>query len=107
MNNIYIYIQAFNTVTGPKHYGLLNRSRACDLQSYIISASPARNLDASYHAYGHSQVVSPWGKVLKEATEKEEIFVCDIDLDEVKTVRESIPISYQKREDVYSLVKKL
>ena len=54
-----IYPSAFNTVTGPMHWHLLARSRSIDNEIYTLLCSPARNLDSSYHAYGHSLVVKP------------------------------------------------
>lgn len=43
-------------------------------------------------ACGHSKVVSPMGEVLAEASEeKEEILLCDIDLDDIERIRCKIP----------------
>src|ERR1700761_2541888 len=49
-----LYPGAFNTTTGPAHWELLARSRAVDNQTYIGLCSPARDLEADYHAFGHS-----------------------------------------------------
>jgi len=57
--------------TGPLHWSLLARCRAVDNQVFVAVASPARVTDSSYVAWGHSMVVNPWGKILKEATEKD------------------------------------
>ena len=48
--------------TGPAHWELLQRARAVDNQLFVATCSPARNPDASYHAWGHSTVVSPWAQ---------------------------------------------
>lgn len=43
-------------------------------------------------ACGHSKVVAPLGNVLSEASEeKEEVLLCDVDLEEIGRVREKIP----------------
>jgi omega-amidase len=55
-----IFPSAFNLTTGPLHWELLARARAVDNQVYVAVCSPARNLEASYHAWGHSTVVDPW-----------------------------------------------
>eukprot|EP00924_Labyrinthula_sp_SR-Ha-C_P013871 augustus_masked-scaffold_5-processed-gene-16.21-mRNA-1 protein AED:0.04 eAED:0.04 QI:0/-1/0/1/-1/1/1/0/289 len=100
-----IYPGAFNTTTGPPHWKLLQRGRALDMQCYVATASPSRNVKPEgYQAYGHSMVVDPWGTVLQEADEKPAVIVQEIDLNKVKSVRESIPTSKQKREDLYNLV---
>ncbi len=54
---------AFNTVTGPLHWELLQKARAVDNQLYVAACSPARNPDASYQAWGHSTVVGPFAEV--------------------------------------------
>lgn len=96
-----IYPGAFNTTTGPLHWELLARSRAVDNQLFVILDSPARNLDSSYHAYGHSMAVNPWGRVLCEAQENENIVYAELDPTEMDEVRSSIPVSKQRRFDLY------
>lgn len=73
-----LYPAAFNMTTGPLHWELLQRGRANDLQLFVATVSPARNTEADYVAWGHSMVVDPWGKVIAEAKESEEIVVADL-----------------------------
>jgi len=65
---ILVYPGAFNMVTGPAHWELLQRSRAVDNQVYVISCSPARNNDGGggYVAWGHSSIVNPWGEYYED-----------------------------------------
>jgi omega-amidase len=58
-----VFPGAFNMTTGPVHWQLLQQARAVDNQLFIASCSPARNLEASYTAWGHSMVVDPFGEV--------------------------------------------
>jgi omega-amidase len=111
-----IYPGAFNLVTGPAHWELLQRGRAVDTQSYVLTASPARTIVNSepntgryppYTAWGHSTVVAPWGDVIATTDETESIVVADIDLSKVDAMRQSIPVRNQKRNDLYTLDKKL
>ena len=51
---------AFNLTTGPLHFELLQRARAVDNQLFVAAVSPARDLTATYHAWGHSSIVDPW-----------------------------------------------
>ncbi|XP_060525333.1 omega-amidase NIT2 [Cylas formicarius] len=102
---ILIYPGAFNMVTGPLHFELLQRSRALDNQVYVLGVSPARG-DKGYIAWGYSQVTDPWGKVVAQAKEGEEIIHADIDLTECDKVREQIPIYKQRRTDLYDTIKK-
>lgn len=101
-----VYPGAFNMTTGPAHWQLLGRARALDNQMYVATPSPARDTSASYTAWGHSSVVSPWGEVMVEASEKEDIIYADIDLVYLDEVRKQIPIGHQRREDLYKVVDK-
>lgn len=76
--NMLIYPGAFNMKTGPLHWELLARSRANDNQLYTAVISPARDVNASYVAWGHSCVVDPWGKVMYSCEADEEVFVVDL-----------------------------
>lgn len=94
---------AFNMTTGPLHWELMFRQRAVDNQVYTIGAAPARDLNAGYHSWGHSIVADPWGKVLLEMEENPEVKIVDLDLDEVKKVREQLPLLKHRRGDIYAL----
>lgn len=83
---------AFNMTTGPAHWELLFRARAVDNQLFMVGVSPARDLDFSYHAYGHSLVVDPWGTVLTQMDFQEEIAIVSLELDRVASVRRQLPI---------------
>lgn len=96
-----VYPGAFNTTTGPLHWSLLGRARAVDNQIYVALCSPARNLDASYHAYGHSLVADPAANVVAEAEEKETIIYSDLENDAIANIRSGIPIYTQRRFDLY------
>lgn len=62
---------AFNMTTGPAHWELTFRSQGLYNQVYTVGTSPARDLDASYHSWGHSIVCDPWGTVLSQLDEKD------------------------------------
>ena len=103
---ILFYPGAFNMTTGPAHWELLFRSRALDNQVFCVGVAPALNKDASYHSFGHSIIASPWGEIIAEASEKENLILCEIDLEKKKKVREELPLLKNKREDLYEVIKK-
>ena len=103
---ILIYPGAFNMTTGPAHWELLFRSRALDNQVYCIGVAPALNEGASYHSFGHSIIANPWGEIIAEADEKESLIISEIDLDEIKRIREELPLLKNKREDLYEIKRK-
>ena len=41
--------------------------------------------------YGHSILVNPWGKIISKATSRPKILNTNINLDEIKNVRNKIP----------------
>lgn len=101
-----IYPGAFNMTTGPAHWELLTRARAVDNQLYVATVSPARDENASYIAWGHSSAVNPWGEVIATTEHQESIVFVDIDLDMVDQIRGQIPVTLQKRNDLYEVVQK-
>ncbi|WVR05659.1 hypothetical protein IAU60_002681 [Kwoniella sp. DSM 27419] len=101
-----IYPAAFNTTTGPMHWTLLQKARAVDNQIYVAMCSPARHPEASYQAYGHSSVVNPLGEVLAEADIGAETIYADIDVELLETTRKGLPVTVQRRFDVYTDVSK-
>ncbi|CAN0227710.1 unnamed protein product [Discosporangium mesarthrocarpum] len=95
---------AFNMTTGPAHWELLQRARAVDNQCYVITVSPARNPSAKYQAWGHSSIVDPWGQVTATTDHQSDLVTAELDLERVEEVRRNIPVSTQKRTDLYRLV---
>ena len=87
---ILFYPGAFNMTTGPAHWELTFRARALDNQVYCVGVAPALNRDASYHSYGHSIITNPWGEVITQLDEKENLKIVEIDLDEIKKAEEQI-----------------
>lgn len=98
-----VYPGAFNMTTGPIHWELLQRGRAVDNQLFVMAISPARS-EKGYVAWAHSQVTDPWGRVIAQAGHEEEILFCNINLEACEEVRTQIPISYQRRTDVYDTI---
>jgi predicted amidohydrolase len=97
---------AFNMTTGPAHWELLARSRAVDNEVFVGLCSPARDMDADYHAWGHSMIVDPNAEILGQLEEKEGIVVAELKGERVDEVRKGIPVYDQRRFDVYADVSK-
>jgi omega-amidase len=93
---------AFNMTTGPLHWKLQGQARAMDNQMYVAMCAPARDLNASYHAWGHSMIVDPQGQVMVSAEEKETIASWDLDPQQIEEARQAIPLTYQRRFDIYT-----
>ncbi|ODV83208.1 hypothetical protein CANARDRAFT_30154 [[Candida] arabinofermentans NRRL YB-2248] len=100
-SGIQFYPGAFNTVTGPKYWTKFAIARAIDNQVYVVLCSPARNPNGGYQAYGHSLVVDPFGNVIVEGDIGEEIVHCELKPEVIEEARREIPITTQRRFDVY------
>jgi omega-amidase len=107
-----IFPAAFNTTTGPLHWELLLRGRAVDQQCFVVACSPARTVltpeqetsaTKPYQAWGHSSVISPWGKVIATCEHQPELIMAELDFKEVTQMRESIPVRSQRRTDLYQV----
>ena len=96
-----IYPAAFNMTTGPAHWELLFRSRAVDNQVYTVGCAPARDYSLGYISYANSIVVDPWGDVIGRLDDSEGYLLGDIDFNEVRHIREQIPVIKQLRKDAY------
>ncbi len=97
---------AFNMTTGPAHWELSFRMRALDNQVFFIGCAPARDLRASYTAWGHSIVTDPWGNVVDELDENEGILIAEPDFARLAAVREALPLLKHRRADFYNIIRK-
>lgn len=57
-------------------------------------------------AWGHSTIVSPNGEVLATTEHQPSIVYAELDLDEVRERRRNMPLTQQKRTDLYELIDK-
>lgn len=100
-------------------------------QVFVAAVSPARNPASGYQvgtlenhaplmpcvfrqtdflccwqAWGHSTIVNPWGEVVATTEHDAAMVTAELDLTGVEEVRRNIPVSMQKRDDLYDLVDK-
>jgi omega-amidase len=67
----------------------------------VAACSPARDVSSNYIAWGHSTIVDPNGAVIAKAGADEEIVYADLDFNSLTSIRDSIPVTKQRRFDVY------
>ena len=82
---------AFTETTGKKHWHTLLKARAIENFSYIFAPGQAGKHCNGRKTYGHSLIVSPDGKILKELGKKEGVITTTIDPNLVKRLRKTIP----------------
>jgi len=111
---------AFTVPTGKAHWHALLRARAIESQCYVLAAAQVGQHNEKRQSYGHSVVYDPWGGLvadaggydgvgsagtIMESSQIDEspvrvpsIIISDIDLDQLASVRERMPIQ-QHRDD--------
>ena len=92
---------------GPAHWELLARGRALDNQLYVASVSPARDEGAGYVAWGHTTLVDPWAQIAEKMGPEEQVSVAEVDLARVAEVRGQVPVTVQRRKDLFDTVCKI
>lgn len=93
---------AFNMTTGPAHWDIMFRGRAVDNQCFVAGTSSARDTKASYVAWGHTLLVSPWGDVIEEMGGEEGWMIHEINLEEADRIRRQLPLLSARRTDIYT-----
>ncbi|MFF2522558.1 carbon-nitrogen family hydrolase [Streptomyces liangshanensis] len=78
------------------HWSLLARARAVENQSYVLACGTA-GTHAGVEQAGHSVVVDPWGEVLAEAGDGEEVLTVELDPARVAVTRERFPALKDRR----------
>ena len=84
----------FMHVTGKDHWHSLLKARAIETGCYIVAPAQYGYYFNKRKSYGHSLIVSPWGKILKDAKTEKSIIISNINKDEVKIPRSKIPSLY-------------
>lgn len=94
---------AYNTGSAG-HWETLLRARAIENGCYVVApAQIGAKRKGTFVTYGHSMVIDPWGKVLVNASEKEGVYIADIDLDKVNDCRSHVPSLANRRSDICNL----
>jgi omega-amidase len=83
-----------------EHWRALLIARAIENQSYIIACNRSGS-DPNNKFAGHSMIIGPWGDVIAEAGEDQEILLAEIDLNQVREARSRIPIFADRRPELY------
>ena len=92
----------FTDSTGEAHWEPLLRARAIENTCYVLACGQCGQKPA-FKAHGHSMVIDPWGRILAEAGDKEEILYAEISSEVLKKTRNQIPCLQNQREDLYQL----
>jgi predicted amidohydrolase len=81
----------FTKQTGEAHWHVLQRARAIETGSFMISAAQAGLHEDGRETFGHSVIVDPWGRILAEAGTEPGVVLAEIDPAQVADARARIP----------------
>ena len=82
---------AFTEETGLAHWETLLSSRAIENLSYVVASAQWGKHYGSRRTYGHSMIINAWGKIIDQLDTGDGIVICDIDLEELRSIRQSFP----------------
>ncbi|PAQ15658.1 carbon-nitrogen hydrolase [Bacillaceae bacterium SAOS 7] len=82
------------------HWRTLLIARAIENQAYVIGCNRS-GADPKNVFAGHSIIIDPWGEIVAEASEAEQLLIGEIDLAKVAEIRQRIPIFEDRRPSFY------
>ena len=82
---------AFTRPTGKAHWHILLRARAIETGCFIIAPAQVGAHENGRETYGHSLIIDPWGQVLAEAGDADDMIMAEIDVSLAEKARAQIP----------------
>jgi len=82
---------AFTETTGRRHWHTLLKARAIENFCYIFAPAQGGTHYNGRKTFGHSLIISPDGKIIKELNKKEGVVTAEIDPKVAKKLRSIIP----------------
>jgi predicted amidohydrolase len=82
---------AFTVTTGQAHWMVLLRARAIETGCFIFAPAQVGAHSKNRQTFGHSMIIDPWGRVLAEAKDEDNVILAEIDLSLVALARKKIP----------------
>ena len=82
------------------HWRTLLIARAIENQCFVAAVNACGETGGTVFG-GHSMVIDPWGEVVVEAGQAEQLLTVEIDLGEADRVRQTIPVFEDRRPGAY------
>jgi Predicted amidohydrolase len=94
---VYVAPSAFTRTTGRAHWHTLCKARAIENSCYLVAANQGGQHDCGRDTYGHSMIIDPWGRVIREAQDNNTIITAQIDPEITRMVRTHTPFTSHRR----------
>lgn len=82
------------------HWKTLLKARAIENQMYVVACNRVGKSPMGTY-FGHSLIINPWGEILNEGGNEQEILVGDVDFKESKDVRSLIHVFQHRQPQFY------
>jgi omega-amidase len=82
------------------HWRTLLMARAIENQMFVVACNRV-GISGTADFFGHSLIIDPWGEIIAEGGDQEEIITASIQLSDVDNVRSKIPVFEDRRPEVY------
>ena len=82
---------AFTKQTGEAHWHILLRARAIETGCFIVAPAQIGRHENGRETYGHSLIIDPWGEILAEASDDDEVIIAEMDMTLADKARQQIP----------------
>ncbi len=82
------------------HWRTLLMSRAIENQMFVAACNRV-GTSGTTEFFGHSMLIDPWGEVIVEGGEREQLLTASVDLATVDQVRRTIPVFKDRRPSLY------
>ncbi|MEC8077993.1 MAG: carbon-nitrogen hydrolase family protein [Pseudomonadota bacterium] len=83
---------SFTEQTGKVHWDTLVKARAIENLSYVVTSCQGGYHINGKKTYGHTMIVSPWGKTLDSIDKGKGFISSEIDLIQLKSIRQNFPV---------------
>ncbi len=95
--NIFLVPSAFTIPTGQKHWEILLRARAIENLSFVLACNNVGMRKSGEGTYGHSMIISPWGEILAQLSDKEDMIIQSLDVGLTQKIRKEFPVLEHSR----------
>lgn len=92
---------AFTERTGRDHWEVLLRARAIENQVFIVAPNQFGTTPGTPTSYGRSMIIDPWGTVLAQAGDSENLILADLDFARQDELRLRLPCLQHRRPELY------
>jgi len=83
---------AFTFLTGQAHWKILCQARAIENQCYVIAAAQGGKHNETRTTFGHGMVIDPWGVIIAETNESENLAFATLDFKYLERIRIKMPL---------------